>query len=156
MLSMFTATHAAVAAMLESGQGGSVINITSIEGSRAAPRCAVYAACKAGMINFTRTAAVELAEHNIRVNAIAPDHVDTPGIRGLNPAYFSEKVLAARARYIPMGRDGTLDDIGHAAVFLASNMASYITGTTLNVDGGTFASSGWVRGGETGWTLFPD
>ena len=64
--------------MIAGGRKGSIINISSIEGLRAAPNFSVYAACKAGMINFTRTLALELADHGIRINAIAPDVIDTP------------------------------------------------------------------------------
>ena len=71
--------------MIEAG-GGSIVNVTSIEALRAAPMYAVYAACKAGMVNFTMTMALELAEHNIRINAIAPDQTITPGLRGNRPA----------------------------------------------------------------------
>ena len=147
--SMMTATHAVVRDLIGAGRGGSVINIASIEGLRAAPGFAVYSAAKAGMINFTRTLALELGEHGIRVNVIAPDIVMTDGIRNQLPPE------AARRRYIPLGRDGSLDDCAGAAVFLASGLASYITGMVLNVDGGTFASSGWTRARGGGWTIFP-
>ena len=82
LVSMLAATSAAVPVMIRGGRGGAIINISSIEGSRAAPYYAVYAACKAGMNNFTRTMALELADHGIRVNAIAPDFTLTPGIQG--------------------------------------------------------------------------
>ncbi|MCL9759639.1 SDR family NAD(P)-dependent oxidoreductase [Frankia sp. AiPa1] len=140
--------------------GGSIVNITSIEGLRAAPMYAVYAACKAGMINFTRTMALELAESGIRINAIAPDMTATAGIRGIMhgpvdpdtlPAPPAEQVLGVE-RYIPLGREGVATEIADAAVFLCSDRAAYITGTTLNVDGGTAASAGWLRSGP-GWTL---
>ena len=153
--SLFTATHHAVEHMIRGGRGGAIVNIASIEGQRAAPRFAVYAACKAAMISFTRSAAVELAEHRIRVNALAPDIVVTDGMIGLAPDTIAPATLAARKAYIPLGRDGTLADCAGAATFLVSDMASYITGTTLNVDGGTWASSGWTRGGPDGWRLFP-
>ena len=84
LVSMLAATHAAAPVMKESG-GGSIVNVTSIEGLRAAPMYAVYAACKAGMINFTMTMALELSEHHIRINAIAPDQTITPGLRGTAP-----------------------------------------------------------------------
>ena len=78
LISMFVATQEAARLMIEAGRGGTIVNVSSIEGSRAAPMFAVYAACKAGMIDFTRTMAVELAEHAIRVNCISPDHTVTP------------------------------------------------------------------------------
>lgn len=150
---LLTATHHAAEHMIRLGNGGSIINITSIEGLRAAPAYAVYAACKAAMINLTRSTAVEFAEHGIRVNAIAPDIIITDGMTNQVPGCLDEKTVAARATYIPIGRDGNLDDCAGAAIFLSSKMASYVTGTTLSVDGGTWASSGWTRGPDNNWRL---
>jgi NAD(P)-dependent dehydrogenase (short-subunit alcohol dehydrogenase family) len=123
---------------------------------------AVYSACKAGMNNFTRTLAVELSEHGIRVNAIAPDLTDTPGTRGMmsgsaDPATWTERSpeqTELLSRRIPLGRPGIDSECGDAAVFLASKMSSYVTGVVLPVDGGTWASGGWVRSKATGkWVL---
>jgi NAD(P)-dependent dehydrogenase (short-subunit alcohol dehydrogenase family) len=157
LVSMLAATSAAIPAMIEAG-GGSIVNITSIEGFRAAPMYSVYAACKAGMINFTRTLAVEVAEHDIRVNAIAPDLTTTPGLGGnrtgpVDPSTWFDMPAEASYRMIPLGREGVVDECAAAAVFLCSSMAGYITGVTLNVDGGSWASSGWTRDGSGGWTL---
>ncbi|MBL7491975.1 SDR family oxidoreductase [Frankia sp. AgB1.9] len=143
--------------------GGSIVNITSIEGTRAAPMFAVYAACKAGMINFTRTMALELAESGIRINALAPDVTATAGLRGIMHGPVDPDALPAPApglvpgldRYVPLGREGVAAEVADAAVFLCSDQAAYITGTTLNVDGGTAASAGWLRSGA-GWTLQGD
>ena len=153
---LIATSQAAARAMIAGGQGGSIINIASIEGLRAAPGYAVYAACKAGMINFTRTLALELAEHAIRVNCIAPDLVPTEFMARFSPALVSPEGKAAQARYIPLGRAGNQDDCAGAAVFLASAMAGYVTGVTISVDGGTWASSGWTRQPDapTGWQLF--
>jgi NAD(P)-dependent dehydrogenase (short-subunit alcohol dehydrogenase family) len=153
--SLLTATHHAAQAMIAFGRGGAIINVASIEGLRAAPGYAVYAACKAAMVNLTRSTALEFAEHGIRVNAIAPDIVTTDGFVNQVPGALSAESLAARARYIPIGRDGTPEDCAGAAVFLASRMAAYVTGTTMSVDGGTWASSGWTRTADDQWTLFP-
>jgi NAD(P)-dependent dehydrogenase (short-subunit alcohol dehydrogenase family) len=150
---LFGPTHAAVRAMIDGRRRGSVINIASIEGQRAAPNFAVYAACKAGMLNFTRSLALELAEHGIRVNAVAPDQVEPPGVVGSQAAPPLPGSAAPRARGIPLQRLGTTDDIGAACVFLASDMAAYITGITLNVDGGTWAAGGWFRGSDGTWKL---
>ncbi|MCW2831809.1 MAG: putative oxidoreductase [Aeromicrobium sp.] len=147
--SLFAATHAVAHGLVDAGRGGSIINIASIEALRAAPGFAVYAATKAGMAGFSRTLALELAEHDIRVNVIAPDIVLTDGLAAQMP---DERVVN---RYIPQGRVGTLDDCAAAAVFLASDMSGYMTGNVLNVDGGTYASSGWTRTRDNGWTLFP-
>jgi NAD(P)-dependent dehydrogenase (short-subunit alcohol dehydrogenase family) len=163
LVSVLAATSAAVPIMMKGGQGGSIINVTSIEASRAAPSYSVYAACKAGLNNFTRTLAVELADHRIRVNAIAPDLTDTPGIRGnragaVDPSawiQFTDEQKDVVARRIPLGRAGIDTECGNAAVFLASRMSSYITGIILPVDGGTSGSGGWVRSrtGKNKWVL---
>ncbi|WP_197375072.1 SDR family NAD(P)-dependent oxidoreductase [Mycolicibacterium baixiangningiae] len=132
--------------MVDAGVGGSVISVTSIEGVRAAPGYAAYAAAKAGVINYTRTAAFELAPHGIRVNALAPDVIVTEGLMALSPAGLPAGIGDA----IPMGRPGSVDEMAGAAVFLASDLAGYITGQTLHVDGGTHAAGGWYRHPRTG------
>ncbi|HEY0957723.1 MAG TPA: SDR family oxidoreductase [Novosphingobium sp.] len=165
LVSVLAATSAAIPIMIEGGRGGSIINVTSIEASRAAPGYAVYSACKAGINNLTRTLAVELGDHDIRVNAIAPDYTMTPGTRGnftgpvdeskwtpLTPA--REDVIRRR---IPLKRTGIDEECGMLAVFLASRMASYITGATIPIDGGTWASAGWVRNHrDLEWVLPPE
>lgn len=149
-------TQAAAKAMVAGGRGGSIINVASIEGTRAAPGYSVYAACKAGMLNFTRTIALELGDHGIRVNAIAPDLVPTELMAKFAPSIVSDEGKATQARYIPLGRAGTFDDCAGVAVFLASKLSQYVTGITINTDGGTWASSGWTRDdtAPTGWKLF--
>ena len=164
LVSMLAATSAAVPVMITGGRGGTVINIASIEASRAAPHYAVYAACKAAMLNFTRTVALEFADHGIRVNAIAPDYTVTPGLRGniggpVDPAKWLQPSAAqedATARRIPLGRTGIDSECGSVAVFLASAMSSYITGAVIPVDGGAWASSGWLRNRDGRWTLTGD
>jgi 3-oxoacyl-[acyl-carrier protein] reductase len=133
--------------LVDAGQPGSVINVTSIEGARAAPGYAAYAAAKAGVINYTKTAALELAPHNIRVNALAPDLTVTEGLLRVSP----DGLPASASYMIPMGRPGHVDEMAGAAVFLASDMASYITGQTIHVDGGTQAASGWYHNPQTGY-----
>lgn len=161
LMSMLHATHTAVPIMVREGRGGAILNVASIEASRAAPGFAVYAACKAGMVSFTRTMAVELGEHGIRVNCLAPDHTISPGTMGnragpVDPSTWrhrSAEEVDAMNRVIPLGREGVEQECGDAAVFLCSAMAAYVTGTVLPIDGGTWASSGWIkdRGGK--WTL---
>jgi NAD(P)-dependent dehydrogenase (short-subunit alcohol dehydrogenase family) len=161
LMSMLVATQAAAKHMVAGARGGAIVNVASIEASRAAPNFAVYAACKAGMLSFTKSMAIELSDHGIRVNCIAPDHTITPGNQGnragpVDPATWRERSDAevdAMNRMIPLGREGVDMECGDAAVFLASPMANYITGTLLPVDGGTWASSGWVRGQNGKWTL---
>ncbi len=132
--------------MLEAGTGGSIISVTSIEGVRAAPGYAAYAAAKAGVINFTKTAALELAPHGIRVNALAPDITLTEGMTSVAPPGAEEHFGLT----VPMGRPGHVDEMAGAAVFLAGSMSSYVTGQTIHVDGGTHASSGWYHHPENG------
>jgi NAD(P)-dependent dehydrogenase (short-subunit alcohol dehydrogenase family) len=139
-------TQRVAQAMVEAGVGGSLMSVTSIEGVRAAPGYAAYAAAKAGVINYTKTAALELAPHHIRVNALAPDITLTEGIEALASPGFEEQI----AFTVPMGRAGHVDEMAGAAVFLASDLASYITGQTIHVDGGTQAASGWYHHPETG------
>lgn len=162
LVSMLAATSAAVPVMIRGGRGGAIVNVTSIEASRAAPNYAVYAACKAGMNSFTRTMALELSTHGIRINAIAPDMTITPGIRGnvsgpVDPSTWIElppQVTDATRRRIPLGREGVDVECGQAALFLVSPMSSYVTGVVLPVDGGSWASSGWTRRRSDGrWSL---
>jgi len=132
--------------MVENGTGGSVISVTSIEGVRAAPGYAAYAAAKAGVINYTKTAALELAPYGIRVNALAPDITMTEGLAAVAPAGAEERFGLT----VPMGRAGHVDEMAGAAIFLASGLSSYVTGQTIHVDGGTQAASGWYHHPETG------
>lgn len=159
LMSMLVATQEAARAMIDGGQGGSIVNVASIEGFRAAPMYAVYAACKAGMINFTRTMALELSEHGIRVNGIAPDHTVTPGLRGnrtgpVDPSTWADST-EDWAKVVPLGREGIVEECAGAVVWLCSTMSRYVTGVTVNVDGGTWASGGWLRHPDGGWTLNP-
>jgi NAD(P)-dependent dehydrogenase (short-subunit alcohol dehydrogenase family) len=138
--------------MIAGKQGGSIINVVSIEGERAAPFYAVYAACKAAIINFTRSMALELAAHRIRVNAISPDICLTEGLERLLGPNERER----HAFLVPLGRAGVPEDVAGAAIFLASDLSAYVTGVTLPVDGGTHAAGGWYRDPEgEGWLLGP-
>jgi 3-oxoacyl-[acyl-carrier protein] reductase len=137
--------------------GGSIINITTIEAHRAAPNYAVYSAAKGGVLQFARSLAVELAPEGIRVNNVAPDITPTPGMVGISRdvdlADYMNPADAAVA--IPMGRVGIPSDVSGCVVFLASDLAGYVTGTTLHPDGGTLASSGWFNSPDTGFSNTP-
>jgi 3-oxoacyl-[acyl-carrier protein] reductase len=135
--------------MVEAKIAGSIISVTSIEGVRAAPGYAAYAAAKAGVINFTKTAALELAPYGIRVNALAPDFTMTEGIAQLSARSPGEQTRLGSGM-VPLGRAGDVDEMAGAAVFLASQLSSYVTGQTLHVDGGTQAGSGWYHHPEHG------
>src|ERR1700739_3083345 len=132
---------------------GSVISVTSIEGVRAAPGYAAYAAAKAGVINYTKTAALELAPHGVRVNAIAPDITPTAGLGRLTEGLArlsGDAAVRSMGNVVPLGRPGHVDEIASVAVFLASDMSAYLTGQTLHVDGGTHAAGGWYHDPRTG------
>jgi NAD(P)-dependent dehydrogenase (short-subunit alcohol dehydrogenase family) len=139
-------TQRAARWMVEAKVAGSIMTVTSIEGVRAAPGYAAYAAAKAGVINFTKTVALELAPYGIRVNALAPDFTMTEGIAALSPDQSPD----LGRDMVPMGRAGHVDEMAGAAVFLASKLSSYVTGQTLHVDGGTQAASGWYHHSEHG------
>ncbi len=111
--------------------GGSIINITSIIGTHGNDGQVVYGASKAALLGVTWSAAKELAAKQIRVNAVAPGYIDTDMIRQL-PA----EVHAARLGQIGFGRIGTPEDVAKVVLFLASEMAGYVTGQILGVDGG--------------------
>ena len=134
--------------------GGSIINVTSVEAFRAAPGFAVYAAMKAAVEQLTRSLALELSERRIRVNCVAPDAIPTPGDAELASRVSGGGGAAdGYARYgarVPLGL-GTADDCAGAIVFLASALSRFITGTTLHVDGGSHAAAGWTRGPDGTW-----
>ncbi len=110
---------------------GSIVNISSIEGTSTGVAHSHYSAAKAGVEHYTRSAALELAVHGVRVNAVAPGLIDRPGLAEAWP----EGVRSWQER-VPLARLGTDEDIADACIFLASPLARWITGATLTVDGG--------------------
>jgi len=126
--------QAAAQAMVAAGRPGAIVNITSGAAFRGSPRGVHYVASKGGIVSMTRQMALELAPHRIRVNAIAPGLTDTA-----QPRYgSSESEIAAMAAANPLGRIAQPEDIANAAVFLASDAASFVTGHTLHVNGGSY------------------
>lgn len=126
--------------------GGSIINMTSIGGIQAGGGVMIYRASKAAVIQFTKAAAIELAYHEIRVNAIAPGSIPTPilgkSAAGMDPEQlrqFEAKIRQGMRDDRPLKRDGTPDDIAEAALYFATDRSRYVTGTVLPVDGGTVA-----------------
>jgi NAD(P)-dependent dehydrogenase (short-subunit alcohol dehydrogenase family) len=111
---------------------GAIVAIASVSGFRSAPRHGAYGAAKAGLMALVRTLAIELAGNGVRVNAVAPGAVLTPRVVAL----MSEERQAESAASIPLGRLASPADIANAVVFLASDLASYVTGQTIVVDGG--------------------
>jgi NAD(P)-dependent dehydrogenase (short-subunit alcohol dehydrogenase family) len=149
---LLSSTQLAIPRLRAAG-GGSIINLGSIEGHRAAPGFSVYAGLKAAVANFGRSLAVELAPEGIRVNTIAPDFVPTEGLAGLAVARTSDPAgTVARQISTPMGRDGDDGDVAGCALFLASDLSRFITGTTLHPDGGAYASAGWFNWPGHGFT----
>jgi NAD(P)-dependent dehydrogenase (short-subunit alcohol dehydrogenase family) len=150
LMHVLHACSLAVPRMQAGGRGGSIVNITTIECHRAAPGFAVYSAAKAGVEQFGRTLAVELGPDNIRVNNVAPDYTPTPNMLRL-AADRPPKTALDLSVGIPMARGGEVVDVAGCVVFLASNLSSYVTGSTLHPDGGTYASSGWFNWPGIGW-----
>lgn len=143
--SVFLCTKYASEQMIKQGGGGRIINITSIDALHpSSVGLAHYDASKHGVWGFTKNVALELAPHKIWVNAIAPGGIATPGVaklqKGTETAVDMKKMLEGFLAKIPMHRMGEPDDIGKVALFLASDMASYMTGTQVVVDGGVLLS----------------
>lgn len=139
-------------AMIEQ-RAGSIINVSSVEAFRGVPHCAVYAAHKAAVVNFTAGLSTEVGQFGVRVNAIAPDLTDTPQfpLHRLIAPEFHDQI----GSWVPMGRFGTPRDHGELVAFLASDAAQWITGESIRVDGGTLASAGWFRRDERRFTNVP-
>lgn len=143
---LFFVMQAVLKQMVEGGVKGAIVNLASQAGRRGEALVSHYCASKAAVISYTQSAALAMAPHGIRINAIAPGVIDTPMWKevdalfarheGLQPG--EKKVAVGKA--VPLGRMGSPQDVAGAAVFLASAEASYITAQTLNVDGGNVMS----------------
>jgi 3-oxoacyl-[acyl-carrier protein] reductase len=121
--------------------GGSIVNVTSIEAHRAGPGFAIYSAMKAAQVSLTQSLALELGPKMIRVNCVAPDVIPTPGIG---------QDMGVRT---PLPRAGHVDDIAAAILFLANPaLSGFVTGTTIHVDGGNSAAGGWHRQADGTYT----
>lgn len=137
---MFLAGQAVARLMVETGGGGSIVNMASTNALGGEADYTHYNASKGGVVLLTKTMAVELAPHGIRVNALCPGYIDTPLNRQIvedmdDPSFVDRYVETS----IPIGRPGREDDVASAYAFLASEEAAFITGTTLVVDGGQTA-----------------
>lgn len=154
LLHVLRVTHALLPAMVRQ-RSGAIINNSTVEAFRGIPASAPYSAFNAGVSAFTKSLAVEVGGHGVRVNAIAPDLADTAQtpaelmLRGRDPGSVRS--------WVPLGRFGVPDDYAAVVEFLASDDARYVTGQTIPVDGGTLAASGWyARSDGKGWRNLPN
>ncbi len=128
-------THAVLGGMIARGRGR-IVSISSDAGRVGSTGETVYAACKAGVLGFTRSLAREVARHGITVNAICPGPTDTALLASVMEGERGQKILAGMRRAIPLGRLGTPEDVAGAVAYLVSDEAAYVTGQTLSVSGG--------------------
>jgi len=151
VLAVMAGTRDAARHMSKNG-GGSIINLTSIGGIQAGGGVMTYRASKAAVIQFTKSAAIELAHYEIRVNAIAPGNIRTAIVRksatGEDAQRLEEFEAMIREQMRndrPLKREGTADDVAEAALYFATDRSRYVTGTVLPIDGGTTAGKVIVR-----------
>ena len=149
---IFLVTHAMLP-LLRRGRNASIINISSIEAFRGIPNFAVYGAFKHAVTGFTKSLALELAPENIRVNAIAPETTETEQIQ--IHSWIPDEHKHLIPRWMPLGRYGRPEDTAGAALYLASALSSWVTGATINLDGGALAAGGWRQTADGTWTNRP-
>ena len=125
-----------------SQRSGSIINIASVQGLASQPGIPGYAAAKGGVLSLTRQLAVEYASHGVRVNAISPGTINTPLVA--NVVRLRGSTLEAAGEQYPMNRVGEPYEVANAALWLASDEASFVTGQNLVVDGGIMSLGGWA------------
>jgi NAD(P)-dependent dehydrogenase (short-subunit alcohol dehydrogenase family) len=132
---VFLLTKAVTSRMIEDARGGAIVNVASIEGLQPAPTHGHYAVSKAGLIMYTRAAALQFGRHNIRVNAVSPGVIARDGIENAWPEGVARWLKTA-----PLARIGEDEDVADAVLFLASDASRWITGANLVVDGGVTAT----------------
>jgi NAD(P)-dependent dehydrogenase (short-subunit alcohol dehydrogenase family) len=132
---------------------GAVVNVSSVEGQRAFPRDPVYGAYKAAMIHFTRCLALEVAPHGVRVNAVAPDVTQTPQVD--YASWVAPEDEHRWPTWVPLGRVGSPEETADVVLFLASELARFVTGQVIATDGGTLVAGGWFRCADGRWTNRP-
>ena len=148
LASVFHCSQAVARRMVDQGDGGAIVNIASVDGMMSVLGTS-YDTAKAGVIHFTRTLAVDLAPHGIRVNCVSPGVIEVETLRKIatgeldplwpsdpSPSGLMNPITRQRSANIPLGRRGGPDDIATVVQFLASDAASYVTGQNLPVDGG--------------------
>jgi len=133
----FHVARAAAAAMADGGTSGAIVNVASILGLRVAGHVAAYAASKAGLVQLSRALALELARHNIRVNALCPGYIETE----LNRDFFASDAGQALIRRVPQRRLGQASDLDGPLLLLVSDLGRFMTGTEIVADGGHLVSS---------------
>jgi 3-oxoacyl-[acyl-carrier protein] reductase len=143
----------AIPLLRKAPQSASIVSVSSIEGYRGMPNITPYGAYKLGIEGFTKSLALELAPDRIRVNAIAPETTETEQV---NPKeWITEEDYNRPNHWVPLGRFGQPSDTAGCALFLASEMAAWVTGTVIHCDGGALAAAGWYQTPEGHWTNTP-
>ncbi len=138
-----TVTNSVRSALDRLADGAAIVNVTSVEAYHAAPGFGIYAAMTAAVEQFTKTLALELGGRGIRVNCVAPDMIPTPGDAGLAA---DSSAMSTEHHPTPLRRMGSTDECAAVIAFLASDLASFVTGTSIPVDGGTVAGAAWKVG----------
>lgn len=134
---VFRVAQGAARAMVDAGAGGSIVNIASILGLRVAGNLSAYATAKAGVVQMTKSLALEWARHGIRVNALCPGYIETD----LNRDFFASEAGRALIKRVPQRRLGRMSDLDGPLLLLASDDSAFMTGTEIVVDGGHLVSS---------------
>lgn len=148
-------SHAFLPAMIEQ-RAGTIVNVSSVEGLRGYPEDPVYAAFKAAVIHFTRSLAVQVGRHGVRVNAVGPDV--TESLQVPYSQWLSAEEQSQWPQWVPIGRMGVPEDQARVILFLASDLSAFVTGHTIPTDGGTAAAGGWFRSSrrpDREWTNRP-
>jgi NAD(P)-dependent dehydrogenase (short-subunit alcohol dehydrogenase family) len=152
---VFLVTHAFLPAMIDQ-HAGAIVNVSSIEGLRGYPEDPVYAAFKAAVVHFTRSLAVQVGRHGVRVNGIGPDV--TESLQVPYSQWLSAEEQTQWPQWVPLGRMGLPEDQARVILFLASDLSAFVTGHTIPTDGGTGAAGGWFRSSrrpDREWTNRP-